>query len=196
MPPHLKVSKATKAAIDCTEMDSQLEALRRNCPMRISTSDRSSARFLIGSRNTMLDTACEMLAPDLRPVPPQPNCPQSMQIYEEHRKMAAEYLQKQSEIAKQREYKAQLADKIKENQEIINSRTPTAEDLKQYNRLKEEKEALLAFKGKLSEQLLLIKEAQQKKSGSAHSSQTSNNSGGAEGWVVVNSKPPERKYFS
>ena len=46
MPPHLKVSKATKAAIDCTEMDSQLEALRRNCPMRISTSDRSSARFL------------------------------------------------------------------------------------------------------------------------------------------------------
>ena len=113
----------------------------------------------VGSRNTMLDTACEMLAPDLRPVPPQPNCPQSMQIYEEHRKvnllvgterlahlslcqMAAEYLQKQSEIAKQREYKAQLADKIKENQEIINSRTPTAEDLKQYNRLKEEKVGL------------------------------------------------------
>ena len=56
--------------------------------------------------------------------------------------MAAEYLQKQSEIAKQREYKAQLADKIKENQEIINSRTPTAEDLKQYNRLKEEKVGL------------------------------------------------------
>ena len=46
MPPHLQVSKATKAAIDCTEMDSQLEALRRNYLMRISTSERSSARFL------------------------------------------------------------------------------------------------------------------------------------------------------
>ena len=46
MPPHLKVSKATKAAIDCTEMDAQLEALRRNIPVRITTSDRTSARFL------------------------------------------------------------------------------------------------------------------------------------------------------
>ena len=103
----------------------------------------------------MLDTACELLSPDLRPVPPQPNCPQSMQIYEEHRKvgshplsipinyvlhqMAAEYLQQQSEIAEQREYKAKLQEKIKENQEIIDSKTPTAEDWKQYNRLKEEK---------------------------------------------------------
>ena len=95
--------------------------------------------------------------------------------------MAAVYLKHQSDLAEQRQYKAQLADKIKENQEIINSRTPTAEDLKQYDRLKEEKviwtridkilkywsvqEALLAFKGKLTEQLELIKEAQLKKSG-------------------------------
>jgi len=149
-----------------------------------------------GSRNTMLDTACELLTPDLRPVPPQPNCHQSMQIYEEHRKMAAVYLKHQSDLAEQRQYKAQLADKIKENQEIINSRTPTAEDLKQYDRLKEEKEALLAFKGKLTEQLELIKEAQLKKSGSAHSSQNSNKNGGTEGWVLVNSKPPERKINS
>ena len=53
--------------------------------------------------------------------------------------MAAVYLKHQSDLAEQRQYKAQLADKIKENQEIINSRTPTAEDLKQYDRLKEEK---------------------------------------------------------
>ena len=31
-------------------------------------------------------------------------------------------------------------------------------------------------------------------SGSAHSSQNSNLSTGAEGWVVVNTKPPERKH--
>ena len=53
--------------------------------------------------------------------------------------MAAVYLKHQSDLAEHRQYKAQLADKIKENQEIINSRTPTAEDLKQYDRLKEEK---------------------------------------------------------
>ena len=32
--------------------------------------------------------------------------------------------------------------------------------------------------------------------GSAHSSQNSNISTGGEGWVVVNTKPPERKYHS
>ena len=95
--------------------------------------------------------------------------------------MAAEYLQQQSEMAELREYKAKIADKIKENQEIIDSKTPTAEDMKQYNRLKDEKvwkmekregpltfsfqDALLVFKGKLTEQLMLIQEAQLKKSG-------------------------------
>ena len=52
--------------------------------------------------------------------------------------MAAEYLQQQSEMAELREYKAKIAEKIKENQEIIDSKTPTAEDMKQYNRLKDE----------------------------------------------------------
>ena len=53
--------------------------------------------------------------------------------------MAAQYLQQQSEMAELRDYKAKIADKIKENQEIIDSKTPTAEDMKQYNRLKDEK---------------------------------------------------------
>ena len=47
MPPHMKVSQETKASIDCSEMDAQLEALRRNFPpVRISTSDRTQARFI------------------------------------------------------------------------------------------------------------------------------------------------------
>ena len=53
--------------------------------------------------------------------------------------MAAEYLQQQSEMAELKQYKAKIADKIQENQEIIDSKTPTAEDMKQYNRLKDEK---------------------------------------------------------
>ena len=69
----------------------------------------------------------------------------------------------------------------------------------------------MAFREKLSEQLTLIEEAQLKKSGwlefvmrvtdlvlmlgtagSAHSSQDSSKSNG---WVVVNSKPPEKTYY-
>jgi len=193
MPPHMKVSAATKASIDCSEMDAQLDALRRNLPpVRIATSDRSSARFLIGTRNSLLDNACDLLSPDLRPIPPQPNCPQSMQIYEDHRKLAAEFVRMQTEMTELRQYKAQLADQIKENQELIDMKTPTMEEVQQYNRLKEEKDTLLAFRENLGEQLKLIEEAQLKKAGSAHSSQGSNASNE---WVVVNSKPPERNYY-
>ena len=37
------------------------------------------------ANDQLLDRAIDMLDPDLRPIPPQPNCPQSMQIYEDHR---------------------------------------------------------------------------------------------------------------
>jgi len=187
MPPHVRVSRATKAAINCSEMDAQLEAALRNTQIRIESTNTTSAAFLYGSRETMFDTACEFLDPDLRPVPPQPNCPQSMKIYEDHRQMAAEYLRVKTEMAELRKYKTQLTEKIKQNQELENVATPTQEEVIQYTQLKSEKDALLAFREKLGEQLSLIEAAQSKKSGSAHSSR-----GSSDDWVVVNSKPPER----
>jgi len=187
MPPHVRVSNATKASINCSEMDAQLEAALRNIPIRIESTNTTSNTFLYGSRETMLDTACEFLSPELRPVPPQPNCPQSMKIYEDHRQMAHEYLAVKTELSKLRNYKAQLTEKIKQNQEMEQLATPTQEDENQFIQLKSEKEALLAFREKLTEQLALIQAAQNKKSGSAHSTGDS-----TEGWVVVNSKPPER----
>ena len=41
--------------------------------------------FSDSANDQLLDRAIDMLDPDLRPIPPQPNCPQSMQIYEDHR---------------------------------------------------------------------------------------------------------------
>eukprot|EP00090_Calanus_glacialis_P021187 TRINITY_DN3268_c0_g1_i9.p1 TRINITY_DN3268_c0_g1~~TRINITY_DN3268_c0_g1_i9.p1 ORF type:complete len:190 (-),score=42.52 TRINITY_DN3268_c0_g1_i9:117-686(-) len=187
MPPHVRVSSATKASINCSEMDAQLAAALRNTQIRIESTNRTSATFLYGSRETMLDTACEFLSPDLRPVPPQPNCPQSMKIYEDHRQMAAEYLRVKTEMSEMRKYKTELTEKIKQNQELENLSTPTHEDNVQFTQLNSEKEALLAFREKLTEQLTLIEAAQTKKSGSAHST-----GGSTDGWVVVNSKPPER----
>jgi len=183
----VRVSNATKASINRSEMDAQLEAALRNTQIRIESTNRTSATFLYGSRETMFDTACEFLDPDLRPVPPQPNCPQSMKIYEDHRQMAAEYLRVKTELADLRQYKTQLTDKIKKNQEVESVATPTQEEVIQYTQLKSEKDALLAFREKLTEQLTLIEAAQTKKSSSAHSSRGSNDD-----WVVVNSKPPDR----
>ncbi len=47
--------------------------------------------FSVG-RNSVLDTACDLLAPELRPVAPQPNCPQSMKIYEDHRNVSGDLI--------------------------------------------------------------------------------------------------------
>ena len=46
----------------------------------------------------LLDQAVDMLDPDLRPVPPQPNCPDSMQIYHNHRQMAADFVKFQNDL--------------------------------------------------------------------------------------------------
>ena len=44
-----------------------------------------SVCFLSDDRESVLDQAVDLLDPDLRPIPPQPNCQESMQIYDEHR---------------------------------------------------------------------------------------------------------------
>merc|ERR1712107_420337 len=161
-------SAATKAMVSREEMDAALARLPRlpiapqttstpsrptsgalpPAALRIQRIDTASAAFLYGSRDTMLDTACDFLAPDLRPVPPQPNCAQSMKIYEDHRKMAAEYLQVKTEMAELRNYKAQLQEQLSQGEEA------------QFAQLQSEKEALLAFKEKLAEQLAMIEAAQ------------------------------------
>jgi len=141
----------------------------------LHTRNTLEEEFYYGSRETMYDTACDFLSPDLRPIPPQPNCAQSMQIYEDHRKMAAEYMHVKTELAKLRQYKADLQDQL--------ARGPVQQQDVQYTQLKSEKEALLAFKEKLSKQLSMIEAAQSSQAGdSAHSTGDSR-----DGWVVVGS---------
>jgi len=198
-----QVSAATKAMISREEMDAALARLPRlpvapqnptvpasNVPLargmptsaiqpaalRIQRIDTASAAFLYGSRDTMLDTACDFLAPDLRPVPPQPNCAQSMKIYEDHRKMAAEYLQVKTEMAELRNYKAQLQEQLSKGEEA-----QANQDEANFAQLQSEKEALMAFKEKLAEQLAMI-EAAQAQTGSGESAHST---GSGEGWVVV-----------
>jgi len=104
----------------------------------------------------MLDAACDMLSADLRPVPPQPNCPQSMKIFDDHRQMAAEYVRVKAEMEELRRIKQQLQHKLNQEPE----QTITPENTREYNKLKSEKDALLAFRQKLTEQLQQIEASQ------------------------------------
>ena len=55
----------------------------------------------------------------------------------------------QAEMSELRQVKTQLAEKIQKNREIINLKTPTVEEVQQFNRLKEEKVKILTTMFKL-----------------------------------------------
>ena len=53
--------------------------------------------------------------------------------------MAAEFVRMQTEMQELKQYKEQLAEKVRENKKLVDMKTPTLEEVQQYNRLKEEK---------------------------------------------------------
>lgn len=152
-----------------------------------SLNEPSDPDYYYGRGDTMLDAACDMLHPDLRPVPPQPNCLQSMQIYEDHRRMAADYMEMQNEMAALRMYKQELTDKLRNGAPEMEA--PSEQEVAEYAQLKSEKEALLAFREQLAHQLEKMtgqaSSVVQEEPDSAH---TTGGTSAGEDWVVVHNK--------
>jgi len=127
-------------------------------------------------REALFDRAVDMLDPELRPVPPQPNCPDSMQIYQNHRQMAADFVKIQTDLIDLKRIKCELEEKL--NSECC----VDGEEAEKVFRLNAEKESLVQFNKKLKTQLRLIKNALAKQEfGGAQ--QTSSTVDGD--WVVV-----------
>lgn len=57
-----------------------------------------------------------MLEPELKPIPPQPNCHESMRVYEDHRLMAADFLEVQKQLQDMRSYKKELEDQLRQSE--------------------------------------------------------------------------------
>lgn len=108
-----------------------------------------------------LDHAVELLQHDLKPIPPQPNCQESMQVYEEHRLMAAEYLEVQKRLEDMRQYRQGLEDKLRQSEMEMEevAATTDQEEVKKFIQLQKEKESLIKFRDQLATQLQLIKKA-------------------------------------
>eukprot|EP00096_Caligus_rogercresseyi_P002586 TRINITY_DN1477_c0_g1_i1.p1 TRINITY_DN1477_c0_g1~~TRINITY_DN1477_c0_g1_i1.p1 ORF type:complete len:184 (+),score=68.71 TRINITY_DN1477_c0_g1_i1:341-892(+) len=144
-----------------------------NLRMRISVSS-------LYERDALIERAIELIDPELRPIPPQPNCPQSMQIYEDHRQLASEYVKVQSELERLRDLKESLERQLQEEEEadVAAGDCPefaNQEEVESYVRKKSERESLLQFQEKLSNQLKLLK------STSIESSNAEENE-----WVIIN----------
>merc|ERR1711890_19719 len=191
MAPNTKLSPSVRATINKEEMDASLQRLLAHnmvnhlAPLRLESTNRRARAFLYGRGDTMLDAACDLLHPDLRPVPPQPNCLQSMTIYEDHRRMAAEYMEMKSEMQALRMYKQELTEKLRDGASDMEA--PSEEEVAEYAQLKSEKEALLAFREKLAHQLeIMQKSVVKEEPDSAHT--TGGTSAGEDGVVVHNKK--------
>merc|ERR1712038_1701807 len=132
-----------------------------------------------------LDHAVDQLDPDLKPVPPQPNCPESMQGYEDHRLMAADYLAMQKELDDMIKYKTDLEDKLRQSESQMDEMASKSdnEQVKKFVQLHKEKDSLVQFQDKLSTQLQMIKKAQNPSS--SQEQQVDKNLD--EDWVLVHS---------
>merc|ERR1711964_908454 len=133
-----------------------------------------------------LDHAEDMLEPDLRPIRPQPNSPESMQIYTEHRLMAADYLEVQKRIENVKNYKRDLEEQLKQSElqmEEVAAKSDN-EEAKKFVQLQKDKDQLVQFKESLSTQLQLIKKVQNEQKGE-HSEKTPPTTNLEEDWVLV-----------
>merc|ERR1719273_818883 len=146
-----------------------------------------------------LDHAVEMLEPDLKPIPPQPNCPESMQVYEEHRLMAANYLEVQKQQDDMKSIINQLEDELQRSEmemEKVAAETDN-EEAKKFVQLQKEKDSLQKLRDNLSTQLKMIKTAQEgqqnQDQGSGNVERTPPTTNLDEDWVLVHGSASSKK---
>lgn len=109
-----------------------------------------------------LDNVYLMLDPQLHPIAPDTSCQQSVQIFEEHKKLAEEYLKVQTEMA----YLSQHMEKLSERLSLTAEQQQEEEEVR---KLENEKENLVQLHRNLKRQLELLKKQREQ-----------------EGWVVHN----------
>lgn len=120
-----------------------------------------------------LDNVYLMLDPQLHPITPNTSCQQSVQIFEQHKQLAQEYLKVQTEIAYLSRYKAQLAERLSEAEGLSQLDQQDSErHQEELRKLENERESLLALHRNLKRQLDIIHRRRR-------------NSVGDGGWVVI-----------
>uniref|UniRef100_A0A1B6DMJ8 Mitogen-activated protein kinase kinase kinase n=2 Tax=Clastoptera arizonana TaxID=38151 RepID=A0A1B6DMJ8_9HEMI len=105
-----------------------------------------------------------MLDPQLHPIPPDTSCQQSVQIFEQHKMLAEEYLRVQTEMTYLSHHMEKLSERLSLTAEQQNEE-------EQVRRLQNEKENLLQLHHNLKRQLELLKRQREESS--------------SDGWVVV-----------
>jgi len=119
-------------------------------PERVFLSPPVEGRIITAGGRNFENTSSFMLDPEYQPLPAASHLPESIRIFEQHRKLAQEYYEYSAEIEKLRQQKTAL-----ENQLAAKEREGLRpeEFFKELRRRQSENESLSEFHKKLKEQL-------------------------------------------
>uniref|UniRef100_A0A8C9T7B0 Mitogen-activated protein kinase kinase kinase 7 n=1 Tax=Scleropages formosus TaxID=113540 RepID=A0A8C9T7B0_SCLFO len=128
--------------------------------VRMITSDKSDTN---GSENS-IPMAYLTLDHQLQPLAPCPNSKESMAVFEQHCKMAQEYLKVQTEIALLIQRKEELIAELDQDEK---DQQNTSRLVQEHKKLVEENKSLSTYYQKCKKQLELIRAQQQKRQGTS-----------------------------
>nr|CAD7454526.1 unnamed protein product [Timema tahoe] len=129
------------------------------CDCTLTTWHRRWLSISSSTRHPELDDVyLDMLDPQFHPIPPDKNCQQSMQIFEQHKQLAQEYLKVQTEMTYLSRQMDELAERLSEAEGLSQLDQQDSEmHQEELRKLENEKENLLALRRNLTRQLQLIK---------------------------------------
>lgn len=122
------------------------------CQMQLDDTD--NVKGISGTHSAELDNLYLMLDKQYHPIPPDDTCPHSVQIFEEHKQLAQEYLKVQTEISFLTRHMQELAERL--SQDEIMCEEGVEEDDEEIRKLENEKETLTQMHQSLKKQLEMI----------------------------------------
>uniref|UniRef100_A0A8C1W2A8 Mitogen-activated protein kinase kinase kinase 7 n=2 Tax=Cyprinus carpio TaxID=7962 RepID=A0A8C1W2A8_CYPCA len=144
----------------CDAQDSRNNSRSSSPSVRMITPDRTDTN---GSDNS-IPMAYLTLDHQLQPLAPCPNSKESMAVFEQHCKMAQEYLKVQTEIALLIQRKKELIDELDQDEKDQQNACRLAQE---HKKLLEENKSLSTYYQQCKKQLELIRAQQQKRKGTS-----------------------------
>ncbi|XP_043075289.1 mitogen-activated protein kinase kinase kinase 7 isoform X2 [Puntigrus tetrazona] len=159
--PHRRSSVQDLPAIGTESSQDSTNNSRSSSPsVRMITPDRTDTN---GSDNS-IPMAYLTLDHQLQPLAPCPNSKESMAVFEQHCKMAQEYLKVQTEIALLIQRKKELIDELDQDEKDQQNACRLAQE---HKKLLEENKSLSTYYQQCKKQLELIRAQQQKRQGTS-----------------------------
>uniref|UniRef100_A0A8C1W288 Mitogen-activated protein kinase kinase kinase 7 n=1 Tax=Cyprinus carpio TaxID=7962 RepID=A0A8C1W288_CYPCA len=159
--PHRRSSVQDLPAIGTESSQDSRNNSRSSSPsVRMITPDRTDTN---GSDNS-IPMAYLTLDHQLQPLAPCPNSKESMAVFEQHCKMAQEYLKVQTEIALLIQRKKELIDELDQDEKDQQNACRLAQE---HKKLLEENKSLSTYYQQCKKQLELIRAQQQKRKGTS-----------------------------